>query len=180
METERKVRMIFWCVMPVTNDMPQAIFPNIDTGRNNVSSFSQMKSQRRKLLGRFFICACSQVYITAGFQWIPALITHTQSDTHICTFISDIILSKSQRGDLINLIMLIPCFIWRKRTNFFLHRQTCSTDVLYLYPAFSSMYDSYKAQLKTYCDWQIKRRTAQQPSHHFLELKIRQKALLSL
>lgn len=37
---KRKVCLISLCALSVTNDMPTALFPNIDAARNNMTSFS--------------------------------------------------------------------------------------------------------------------------------------------
>lgn len=44
METQREVRLILWYAVPVTNDTPRALFPNIATAGNNIAHFSHVKS----------------------------------------------------------------------------------------------------------------------------------------
>lgn len=43
METQREVRLILWYAVPVTNDTPRALFPNIATAGNNIAHFSHVK-----------------------------------------------------------------------------------------------------------------------------------------
>lgn len=43
METYMDVRWILRCAVPVTNDVPRALFPNIDTARNNIAELFFLK-----------------------------------------------------------------------------------------------------------------------------------------
>lgn len=90
METYMDVRLILRCAVPVTNDVPRALFPNIDTARNNIAElFSQMKSRaQRRHPGLKPYVHVSQAY----YSWIFMSSTHNTcrltANTHICTFIS--------------------------------------------------------------------------------------------
>ena len=77
METYRDIRLILWCAVPVTNDMPRALFPNIDTARNNIAGFSQMKSRGEKNTPEAILYVHVLKHIMAGFSCSPPLTAHT-------------------------------------------------------------------------------------------------------
>lgn len=80
METHKDGGLILWCAVPVTNDMPQALFPNIDTARNNMAGFSQMKAQGgRRLPGPHCMCMFSSI-LCLDFH-----VVHLSQHTHTCT-----------------------------------------------------------------------------------------------
>lgn len=94
METQREVRLILWCAEPVTNDAPRAIFPNIDTARNNIADFSHVKSHSGGRLRR--------VSLQSSHQNAP----RRQSDSHVYFYLQ-LCSPEPRHGNLINLITLL-------------------------------------------------------------------------
>lgn len=77
-----------FCGVPVTNDMPPAFFPNIDTARNNIAGFSQMKSQGERILPRPN-CMCMFSSILALDFHVVHLSWHTRhTHAHMYFFLS--------------------------------------------------------------------------------------------